>query len=378
MPNGLRLRIGVLVNPYAGIGGSVGLKGSDGQVIRDKALAMGAELKAISRMQRTLSKLIPFSDQVDFFCFSHEMGEESVRAAGFVPQVVGSAQTIPSTSNDTIHAIEKLISYQLDLLLFAGGDGTARLLVDSVPKNQLVLGVPAGVKIHSGVYAYSPEAAGDILLQILGKKLVSSVTRDVKDINEDAFRLGQVKVKYYGELTVPEANDLLQQVKNSGSEKNAQAQLDVAQTLIEQLDQDTLYLVGTGSTTHLFLQELGLEGSLLGVDLLLNSQLIAKDVSANELMQAINSHQSAVKIIVTAIGGQGHIFGRGNQQFTPDVIRCVGKSNLILAVARDKLLSLNGRPLLVDTHDPELDYLLSGLYPVVVGYQDTVLYQVGY
>jgi predicted polyphosphate/ATP-dependent NAD kinase len=371
-----RFRLGVLVNPFAGIGGSVGLKGSDGPRIRDQALAMGAELRAISRMQRALVKLIPFSTQTDIFCFAGDMGETSVVAAGFNPIIVGSAKHSLSTSADTEAAIDQLLQYKIELLLFAGGDGTARILVDHVPKKQPVLGVPAGVKIHSGVYAISPEAAGELLVHLLSGKLVNLAYRDVKDIDEDAFREGKVKAKYYGELWVPEVQDLLQQVKNAGMEKDEMAQLDAVQTLIEGLEEQTLYLVGTGSTTQLFLQQLGIEGSLLGVDILLNKSLIAKDVSASELLYFISQHSGSVKIIVTAIGGQGHIFGRGNQQFTPDVIKKVGKENIMIVAARGKILSLNGRPLLVDTHDAELDQQLAGLYPVIVGYQDVVLYPV--
>ncbi len=378
MSNGQKFRLGVLVNPYAGIGGSVGLKGSDGIEIRDKALAMGAELRAINRMQRALSKLISFSNQIDFFCFAGDMGEASVKAAGFEPVIVGTCQHNPSTAEDSQAAIAQLLAHKIDLLLFAGGDGTARILVDQLPAKQIVLGVPAGVKIHSGVYANSPEAAGELMMQLLSGKLVNLAHRDVKDIDEDAFREGKVKAKYYGELWVPEVHDLLQQVKNAGTEKDELAQLDLVQTLIESLDENTLYLVGTGSTTHLFLQELGLDGSLLGVDILLNRTLIAKDVSAQQIQDHICQHSGPVKIIVTAIGGQGHIFGRGNQQFTPDVIRQVGKENILIVAARGKILSLNGRPLLVDTHDPELDQALVGIYPVISGYQDILLYQVGY
>lgn len=372
-----KFRLGVVVNPYAGIGGSVGLKGSDGAEIRNQALQLGAELRAAERMQRALSKLDQHKHQLDVFCFSGDMGENSLRDAGFIPNVIGKANTNPSSEQDTLNALDAFLSTKVDLILFAGGDGTARLLVDKLPSNQVVLGVPAGVKIHSGVYAISPEAAGELLHHFLSGQLVNIAMRDVKDIDEDALRNGKVSARYYGELCVPEVHQLLQQVKNAGVEKDELAQVDVAQELINQLDDRTLYLVGTGSTTHLFLQELGLDGSLLGVDLLLNRQLIGKDLTASELLKAINQHQGPIKIIVTAIGGQGHIFGRGNQQFSPDVIKKVGKDNILIAAARGKILSLAGRPLLVDTHDPELDRALEGLYPVIAGYQDIIWYPVG-
>jgi predicted polyphosphate/ATP-dependent NAD kinase len=370
-------RLGVLVNPYAGIGGSVGLKGSDGVEIRDRALQLGAGLRAPERMQRALEKINRYSQQLDIFCFAGDMGETSVKAAGFIPQILGEAKQIPSSAEDSLDALDALLNCKLDLILFAGGDGTARLLVDKVPATQVVLGVPAGVKIHSGVYAVSPEAAGELLDHFFSGQLVNITMRDVKDIDENALRNGKISARYYGELCVPEIHDLLQQVKNAGMEKDELAQLDIAEELIENLDDQTLYLVGTGSTTHVFLQHLGLEGSLLGVDLLLNKKLLGQDLTASALMSAIYQHNGPVKMIVTAIGGQGHIFGRGNQQFTPDIIQKIGKENIIIVAARGKILSLNGRPLLVDTHDPELDQSLAGLYPVIAGYQDIIWYPVG-
>jgi predicted polyphosphate/ATP-dependent NAD kinase len=234
------------------------------------------------------------------------------------------------------------------------------------------------VKMHSGVYAVAPEAAGEIVQQMLSSKLVNIAERDVKDIDEEAFRNGQVRARYYGTLIVPEDSQLLQQVKNAGTERDELAQLDVAQDMIERLEQSTLYIVGPGSTTHIFLQELGLDGSLLGVDLLLNNELIAQDLGAEALLVAAREHQGPVKLIITAIGGQGHIFGRGNQQLSPALLMQLGKENIHIIAARGKILALNGRPLLVDTNDPQLDRELCGYWPVIVGYRDTVLYPVGY
>src|SRR5690606_28869766 len=139
---------------------------------------------------------------------------------------------------------------------------------------------------------------------------------------------GQVRARFYGTLLVPEDSRYLQQVKNAGTERDELAQLDVAQEMIDQLQPDTLYLVGPGSTTHLFLQELGLEGTLLGVDLLLNNELMAVDVGASHILSRLDGFNGRVKMIITAIGGQGHILGRGNQQFTPSILRRIGKENI--------------------------------------------------
>ncbi len=371
-------KLGVIINPYAGLGGSVGLKGSDGEVIRTEALARGAEQRAPVRMQRTLHLIREFSDQVQVICFAGEMGEIAAKNTGFSTHVLGAAQTIPSEAGDTCAAAEALIDAQVDLILFAGGDGTARLIADVVGNALPVLGVPSGVKMHSGVYAISPEAAGEILKQLLTGQLVNIAERDVKDIDEDAFRNGQVRARFYGTLLVPEDSQYLQQVKNVGTERDELAQLDVAQEMMDQLQPDTLYLVGPGSTTHIFLQQLGLEGSLLGVDLLLDNKLIAVDVSASQIQQQLDSFRGAIKMIITAIGGQGHILGRGNQQFTPAILRRVGKDNIHIIAARGKILALAGRPLLVDTNDPQLDQQFGGYRPVITGYRETIMYPVGY
>lgn len=371
-------KLGLIVNPYAGLGGSVGLKGSDGEAIRTEALARGAEIRSPQRTTRALQCLQPFRNQIEVYCFAGEMGESVARELGFTTHVVGAAQQIPSEASDTCAAASALVNQTVDLILFVGGDGTARLIADVIGTRQPVLGVPSGVKMHSGVYAISPEAAGEIVKQLLTGQLVNIAERDVKDIDEDAFRNGQVRARFYGTLLVPEDSQFLQEVKNAGTERDELAQLDVAQEMIQQLQPDTLYLVGPGSTTHLFLQELGLDGSLLGVDILLNSELIAADVTAPHILAQLNQFTGPVKMIITAIGGQGHILGRGNQQFTPEIVTRVGKNNIVVIAARGKILALNGRPLLVDTNDPQLDQSFSGYMRVITGYNESIMYQVGY
>lgn len=371
-------KLGLIINPYAGLGGSVGLKGSDGEVIRTEALARGAEMRAPQRMARALQLLLGFRAHIEIICFAGEMGEDTARALGFTTRIVGAAGHQPSEASDTCAAARALMDESVDLILFAGGDGTARLIADVVGTRQPVLGVPSGVKMHSGVYAISPEAAGEIIKQLLTGQLVSIAERDVKDIDEDAFRSGQVRARFYGTLLVPEDSQFLQQVKNAGTERDELAQLDVAQEMIQQLRPDTLYLVGPGSTTYMFLQELGLDGSLLGVDILLNNQLIAVDVTASQIISQLNQFNGPAKIIVTAIGGQGHILGRGNQQFTPAIIKHIGIENIIVIAARGKILALNGRPLLVDTNDPALDQSFSGYMRVITGYNESIMYPVGY
>src|SRR5690606_2220480 len=203
---------------------------------------------------------------------------------------------------DTYAAAQALQRLGVDLLLFAGGDGTARNIADAVGHEQVVLGVPSGVKMHSAVYAISPEAAGQVVGALLDHQLVPLAERDVRDIDEVAFRSGQVKTRWYATMKVPEAPHFLQQAKNSGVQEDELAQQDLAHELIDQLEDDTPYIVGPGSTTGVFVQELKVGGSLLGVDLLLNREVFASDVSARDIAAALEQHAGPVKIVITVIG----------------------------------------------------------------------------
>ncbi|GGY68024.1 ATP-NAD kinase [Cellvibrio zantedeschiae] len=376
-----KFKLGVIINPYAGIGGSVGLKGSDGDEIRAEAFARGAETRAQVRMQRCLAMLKDFSTEIDVFCFAGDMGEAVASAAGLHVRVVGQAQSSPSSAQDTIAAAEALVKESVDIILFAGGDGTARNIADAFQHlnitDQVVLGVPSGVKMHSGVYAITPEAAGEILLCLLKKQLVNVQACDVRDIDEDAFRQGKVKTRFYASMFAPVLPQFLQQVKNSGAAQDELVKLDIANFLIDNLVDDVLYIVGPGSTTKVFLEQLGVQGSLLGVDVVLNRELVATDVTAPQLQSLVENHSGDVKLIITAIGGQGHIIGRGNQQLTPNVLRIIGRHNIQVVATKEKILSLAGRSLLVDSNDPDLDKSFSGYQSVLVGYDEFVLYPIG-
>lgn len=369
-------KLGLIVNPLAGIGGPVGLKGSDGATIVSEAFARGGEKRSPQRAQRALQQLADYREKLEVYCFSGEMGEDEARSAGFEPTVVGHCN-VETTAADTEAAAQALRQHGVDLILFAGGDGTARNIFNAVGVSQPVLGVPAGVKMHSGVYAVSPEAAGEIVKLLIDGQLVSIREQEVRDIDEEAFRQGVVKAKYCGELLVPEEGRFLQQVKNGGREVEELVLTDIAAELIENMEADTLYIVGPGSTTRAVMEELELENTLLGVDLVLDQQLLASDVSGPELEQALEQHSGPVRAIITVIGGQGHLIGRGNQQLTPKVLRRLGKDNIDVIATKTKILALNGRPLLVDSNDPELDKAFKGYIRVITGYRDYIMYPVG-
>ncbi|PKM19932.1 MAG: ATP-NAD kinase [Gammaproteobacteria bacterium HGW-Gammaproteobacteria-15] len=367
-------RLGLIINPLAGLGGSVGLKGSDGQA--EQALALGAIPQAINRTNTALTELLPLRDKFEVLTVAGPMGQSVCDALGLNYQLICQPQTSPSTAADTEHAARLLAEKGVDILLFAGGDGTARNICAAVGEQTTVLGIPAGVKIHSGVYAISPQAAGKLMAKLIAGELVSLSEAAVMDIDEQAFRDGVVKARRFGEMRIPAQLRYVQSVKMGGRESEELVLADLAAYIAAQMEDHVRYVIGSGSTVAAVMAELGLDNTLLGVDVVENGQLIAKDVSAAQLLELVQGYPS--KLVITLIGGQGHVFGRGNQQLSPDVIRAIGRDNIVLIAAKAKLQQLEGRPLLADTGDAKLDQQLTGLINIVTGYNDYVMYRLGY
>ena len=370
----------------AGIGGSVALKGSDGAEIVGEARQRGAKLRAPDRAMRALKTLSASigSTDVALTTYPGPMGEDIARQCGFSPEVIGEIDPQLTTPEDTESAARAMADKGLDMILFVGGDGTARNICNAVPFGQPVLGIPSGVKMHSGVYAITPEMAGELVCKLARSELVDIRPQEVRDIDEEAFRQGKVKARYYGELMVPEEGQFMQHVKSGGREVESLVLEDIAATLIENMEADDLYIIGPGSTTRGLMEALGLGNTLLGVDLVKDCKLLASDVTATEIEQAIaetmtmtmTKANGMAKIVITPIGGQGHLLGRGNQQLTPKIIRQVGRDNLIVIATKTKITELNGRPLLVDSNDPALDRELSGYISVITGYRDQIFYPI--
>ena len=365
------LKIGLIVNPLAGIGGPTGLKGSDGADTVAEAMRRGASPQAPERAARALRELAGVP--VQLLTWRGAMGEDSAAAAGVAAEVLGQPAAC-STPDDTRQAAAAMLERGVDLLLFAGGDGTARDICDVVGSRLPVLGIPAGCKMHSAVYAVNPEAAGRLLEQLCRGGLVGVAEAEVRDIDEEAFRQGIVRARHYGVMQVPQDGRFVQQVKCGGQENETLAQVELAAWLVSRLDDENVWLMGSGSTVAEVMAQLGLPNTLLGVDIIRAGKVVAADVSAEQILQVVADVPA--KALITVIGGQGHLFGRGNQQFSPAVIRRLGRDNFVVAATRSKLAALQGRPLLVDTGDPALDQQLCGLMPVAAGYDDTLLVQV--
>lgn len=374
------LKIGFIVNPYAGIGGAVGLKGSDGETTRDQAFSLGAKVMAPKRAEACLNEWLDYRDEITLYTASGPMGEWLCRKHGFLTQVVHEV-AMPSTSEDTIKSVQALARVPVDFILFAGGDGTARNVYDGLCAEGLesqcqVLGIPAGCKIHSGVYAVTPEAAGKLVGALLRNELTAFRAADVVDLDEEAFRQDKVRVRHYGQLSVPAEHQYVQQTKVSGTEDESIVIADIAAFVAEEYE-DELMVVGSGKTCRGIMDHFNLPNTLLGVDVIKNGELIAKDVNAQQLLALLKKEESA-HLFVTAIGGQGHVFGRGNQQLSPAVLRQFPKARIHILATRTKIKALDGKPLLADTGDAELNAALAGFYPVITGYRDQILYRLGW
>lgn len=387
------MKIGFVINPYAGIGGSVALKGSDGAAIVEQALAAGAVQQAETRAKTAMEKA--FEDnaqlsQLTIYTAAADMGEDMLQSMGVTADVVDNAGVSDSgrsdngrtSAQDTKNAIRQFVEHKVDLIVFAGGDGTARDVLDVLSTELCseipVIGIPAGVKIHSAVYALSPVHAGELLHLLFSGEAMSLHESAVMDLDEQAFREGRVVARCYGYLPVPVDDTRMQLIKQGGLNPNSSQYgditvQDIAADIIESMQPDVYYLIGSGSTTAGIMEQLGLENTLLGVDIVRNEELVASDVDAQTILATIKDQPATM--VVTVIGGQGHVFGRGNQQLSAEVVRQFDRDDIIIIATDEKLRSLEKRPMISDTGDVELDKELAGLYPVVTGYQQKTLYQ---
>ena len=369
------MKLGFVVNPFAGIGGAVALKGSDGKDVVDLALSRGAHPQAEARAKQAMQK-ITADNKLLIYTAANAMGENTLKSLKLPFEVVYQAAQ-QSSAADTKNIIALFAEKQVDFIVFVGGDGTARDVLDglsaasnaSIP----VVGIPAGVKMHSAVYAVTPSRAGELINLLLSGEAMSLHEAQVMDLDEQAFREGKVSAKCYGYLSVPIDDTRMQLIKQGGLNSQEMAVQEIATDIIETMEADVYYLIGSGSTTAEIMSQLSLPNTLLGIDIICNQKLIASDVDEQSILNIIEGQ--AAKIIVTIIGGQGHVFGRGNQQLSAKVIRQLGKKNIIMIATNEKLRSLNKRPMISDTGDIDLDKQLAGLYSVVTGYQQKTLYK---
>lgn len=366
-------KLGFIINPIAGMGGRVGLKGTDG--VLEEALRLGAQPMAPAKAARALNSLLGFREEMVLLTGAGELGERVARELGFKVQVVHETSGAVTSQADTVALAKSVVVQGSELILFAGGDGTARNLVEAgifeagVP----VVGIPAGVKIHSPVFATHPERAGELAGSALSREGASCKWREaeVMDISEEDYRSGRVMTKLYGYLVVPSDRGRMQNKKAPSPQSEANAHREIALEMVAQMEAGTAYFVGPGTTTRAVLDVLGQPHTLLGVDVVLDGKIICQDASEKDLL-AVQAKYPC-RLIVTPTGGQGFLLGRGNQQLSPEVLRGVGRENLMVIAAQEKLAELKHQPLLVDTGDPEVDALLRGYVKVWTGFKTAAM-----
>jgi len=369
-------RFGLIINPIAGIGGRVGLKGSDGVQAQKLALQMGAVPLSNERAAEALLPLQRLANRFELLAAPGKMGEQVARRCGFAPLVIPTIGSLEreTTAEDTLRSARAMADAGADLLLFAGGDGTARDIYTAIGDRIPVLGIPAGVKIHSAVFGITPRSTGELALEFLQGKRIRLHEAEVIDLDEDLYRQGQIVTRLYGYLKIPYRRAVVQNQKVPTPASEAARIQAIAADVVERMQVDMAYLLGPGTTTRAVAESLGIPKTLIGVDILTRSGLLSADVNEKQILEILE--RRPLGMILSPTGGQGFLLGRGNQQISPEVIQQVGRGNILIICLASKITALQGRPLLVDTGDPTVDCLLAGYIQVITGYHERIVYKI--
>ena len=362
--------IGLIVNPVAGMGGSVGLKGTDGEMHK-RALELGARPVTPKRTDEVLSH-IKKKDRITLVVAPDEMGERYIGDCDIPFKVIGTVGE-GTSKEDTKRISKEMVSHGAELLVFVGGDGTARDIYDAIRSTVPVVAVPAGVKVFSSVFAVSARAAAEMVDAFVNGTEVTE--EEVLDIDENAFREGRLASRLYGYLLVPRVKKLLQGGKEASNigKSSVEGKKEIAGYIVEEMDKGILYLLGPGTTLKAVADELGVPKTLLGVDAVSDGNLVGTDLNEKGILDLFDIYEKR-KIILTPIGGNGFILGRGSKQFTPEVIKQVDRENIMVVGTSDKVNRLEC--LRVDTGDFGVDKLLSGYMQVTVGYKEEMMVEV--
>lgn len=366
----MKKKIGLIVNPVAGMGGSVGLKGTDGEAY-EKALALGARPVTPVRTRELFSHL-KVKAQIRLLAAPGPMGEQHIGEAGIPFTVFGKVGN-KTTAEDTRQIAAQMLREDIELLIFVGGDGTARDIHDAIGLNRPVVAVPSGVKVFSAVFAVNCRAAARMVEAFMAG--AQTAAEEVMDIDEQAFRENVLASTLYGYLLVPAVRNYLQSGKEASTTTTTatESKHTIAASFIRRMETDTLYLLGPGTTVKAITDRLELPKTLLGVDGLANGKLVGSDINEKGILSLIERFKER-RIVVTPLGGNGFIFGRGNKQFTPEVIKEVGTENIVVVATQDKLNKLES--LRIDTGDAQLDQVLAGYADVLVGDNEIVKMEV--
>ena len=370
---GMARQIGLLVNPDAGLGGRLGFKGSDGRA--DEARAAGAEDRSGPRMRQALERCGDRLADVEILTCSGRMGSDWIPIEHKVVY-----ETPDQTSGETTQeAVAVLCEAGIDLLLYAGGDGTTRDIIEALPNSDLpVIGVPGGVKMHSGCFAASPNAAAEVLIAWLEGDLLLAQT-EVMDLDEEVYRQGRWSVRMYGEAMMPASPRWMQGAKMRVQATEEEEVLEALGDHIREVfvaDSERLIIWGSGGTLRTIAEGIGFTPTLLGIDATIGDEQVGTDLNEESLLDLISNHKGDCTLLVSPMGGQGFLLGRGNLQLSPDVLRAIGIDAVMGVVTPAKMLTV--AQLRIDTGDAELDaeFQAKKYLKVLQGYRTTRLLRV--
>ncbi len=357
-------RIGLVVNPVAGLGGAVGLKGTDGKV--EEALKRGAQDRAHPRAVAFLRALDP---DVTIITAAGNMGDDACEDAETSALVVYTPGE-PTTSDDTRAAVNAFVATGIDVLAFVGGDGTAADVADALRDTEVpALGVPSGAKMYSPVFADTPQAAA-----VVATTFTAAEMREVLDIDEEAFRSGELRVGLKGTLRVP-THERVQGSKLAGEDDDVEL-ATLGPAVAEMLDPDRIYVLGAGTTMLHVKSALGIDGTLLGLDVVKTTGsgravLLVADARSSDL----EALAPGFALVLSPIGHQGFFLGRGNLPITPKVLQHTRIPEDIVVVATPSKLFATPA-LKVDTGNPFLDQQFPRFLAVTTGHNQTKLMRI--
>ena len=373
------MKLGFIVNPIAGMGGKVGLKGTDN--VLKEAISRGAHLIAPARAKEFLRKLEESSSEtnigIDILTCPDIMGENETKSTGLAFQVLSMKTRKETSAEDTKEAVRLLTLEKVDLIVFVGGDGTAKDVLDAMTdlRTTPVLGVPSGVKMYSSIFAVSPSDAAEVVLAF-AQNQAEIEELEIMDADENAIRNDTFSVKLYGFLKGPFLPACVQGSKQISPETvdEKDNQTAIARFIIEETPPEATLILGPGTTVKRLAELLQVNKTLLGVDVYRKGR-VNLDVDEKKILEEVKDWHNTW-IVVSPTGHQGILFGRGNQQISPRIIKNVGKERIIIAATKSKLQNIQENILRVDTGDAEADSMIRGYIKVVTDYREWRLVQV--
>ncbi len=364
-------KVGLVINPVAGIGGKLGLKGTDGYTLEELREQYGAEPVSNKRAAQALKPLTQLKEPFQVITYGGAMGATVADELFDDTLCIGMPNGNDTSAEDTVEAVKRIAEESVDIMIFVGGDGTARNVYEAIGTDQVCIGVPSGVKMHSAVHGLTPTKAGELARDYLLSTNMRLNEAEVMDIDEVQYRDGKVFAKLYGYLKIPVDRKKTQSKKAGSNESERYFQDSIACYLIDEvMDEDTYYIVGPGTTTAQIQRRLEQPYTLLGVDIVYRGETIAQDLNEQELLKWLDGRKT--KLIITPTGGQGFLLGRGNQQISSAVIRKLGKDNIIIVATKAKLITFGPSPIYIDL-DEDCNDMLRGYHKIIAGYDDIVL-----